>query len=290
MSPDTLLYHFSRTIVRFSLQFYCKRLSFEGLENIPKDKAILFCGTHANSFLDALFLATCMDYPVYPLARGDAFRNPKIARILWQYKVLPIFRQSEGEAEAAAKNEASFQTSVALFREGQKVLIFPEGVCKHQREVLPLKKGAAVIAQRAWREGIDLEIVPVSIDYDSFFKWGKNCDVIFGKPLQKADFQDIIEENIFAKDFNNSLHSAMNAIYPSPFQFQGNKLFNGNWSIFLFYFGLVFQAPHYVVCYFIGKKLAKGTIFHDSAVLGVTAVLLPFYYLMLAILAYCLFI
>ena len=54
MSPDTLLYHFSRTIVRFSLQFYCKRLSFEGLENIPKDKAILFCGTHANSFLDAL--------------------------------------------------------------------------------------------------------------------------------------------------------------------------------------------------------------------------------------------
>ena len=286
MSQDTLLYKFLRPTVRTCLQFYCKRLSFEGLENIPKDKPVLFCSTHSNSFLDALFLATCMDYPVYPLARGDAFRKPFVANILSQFKMLPIFRQSEGESDSINKNEASFQACQDLFRKGNKVLIYPEGICKHQREILPLKKGAAVMAQRAWTENIDLQVVPVSIYYDDYFKWGKKCDVIFGKPIQKTDIQTSLESNI-AKEFNEKLYDAMNAIFPSPYQFQGNRLFNGRWSQFLYYLGWLINAPHYGVCYFIGKKLTKGTIFHDSAVLGLTAILLPIYYISLLVLFYC---
>ncbi len=275
-----MLYEIIRPTVRLCLQFYCKRLSFEGLENIPKDQPVLFCSTHSNSFLDALFLAACLDAPVYPLARGDSFRKPLIANILGQFKILPIFRQSEAEAEAFTKNEATFQACQQLFREGKHVLIYPEGVCKHQREVLPLKKGAATMAQRAWAEGLPLQVAPVSIYYDDYFRWGKKCDVIFEKPLQSADFQAINDID-FAKKFNERLHEIMSAIFPSPFQFQKNRLYNGVWSQVLYYLGWLINAPHYGFCYLLGKKLTQGTIFHDSAVLGLTAILLPFYYLTL---------
>lgn len=278
-----MLYEFLQPTVHLCLQFYCKRLSFEGVENISKDKPILFCGSHSNSFLDALFLCSCLDRPVYPLARGDAFRKPLMAKILWDFKMLPIFRQSEGEADANAKNEASFQKCQELFKENKQVLIYPEGVCKHQRKILPLKKGAAVMAQRAWAEGLDVQVIPVGITYDDYFKWGKKCDVVFGKPLQVSDFQDI-RANSFAKEFNEELYNRMTEVFPSPYHLEKGRLYNGYFSQILFYLGCLINAPHYAFCYFLGKKLTKGTIFHDSAVLGLTAVLLPFYYLTLLLL------
>jgi 1-acyl-sn-glycerol-3-phosphate acyltransferase len=275
-----MLYEFLRPTVRLCLQFYCKRLSFEGVENIPIDKPVLFCSSHSNSFLDALFLCVCLNRPVYPLARGDAFRKPLMAKILWEFKMLPIFRQSEGEADASAKNETSFQRCQQLFRENKQVLIYPEGICKHQREILPLKKGAAVMVQRAWTEGIDLWVIPVGISYDDYFKWGKKCDVVFGKAIQGVDFQDV-EAASFAKVFNEKLLEAMKNVFPSPYRLENGRLYNGILSQLIYYLGWLINAPHYIFCYWLGKKLTKGTIFHDSAVLGLTAVLLPFYYLTL---------
>jgi 1-acyl-sn-glycerol-3-phosphate acyltransferase len=258
-------------------------LSFEGLENIPKNQPVLFCSTHSNSFLDALFLASCLDAPVYPLARGDAFRKPFVANILGQFKMLPIFRQSEGEANAMAKNEATFLACQQLFKDSKYVLIYPEGVCKHQREVLPLKKGAAVMAQRAWNENIPLQVIPVSLYYDDYFKWGKKCDVIFGKPIFSTDFQSL-EGTTFAHEFNEKLHTALVEIFPSPFQFKNNRLYNGGLSQIIYYLGWLINAPLYGICYWLGKRLTKGTIFHDSAVLGLTALLLPFYYMTMFVL------
>lgn len=281
-----MLYQILRPTVQLCLQFYCKRLAIVGKETLPHDKPILFCSTHSNSFLDALFLTVYMDYPVYPLARGDAFKKPIVAKALREFKMLPIFRQSEGEEGAAAKNEASFQACQTLFKANKKVLIYPEGICKHQRNVMPLKKGAALMARRAWEEGIDLQIVPVGIYYDDFFKWGKKCDVVFGAALTQKDFVAYNDTN-FANHFNQVLLGKMQEVFPSPFMFQNNKLHNGIWSQVIYYIGWCINAPHYLFCQLLGTKLTKGTIFHDSAVLGLTAILLPFYYLTLLLVVWC---
>ena len=79
------------------------------------------------------------------------------------------------------------------------------------------------------------------------------------------------------------------AIFPSPYQFKNNRLYHGIWSQVLYYGGWLLHAPHYALCYFIGKKLTKGSIFHDSAILGLTALLLPFYYLTLGLVLHFIF-
>lgn len=287
-----MIYEILRPLVRRALQFYCRRLSFAGLENIPigQGKPVLFCSTHSNSFLDALFLAVGFEEEVFPLARGDAFRKPSVEKLLRKFRMIPIFRQSEGEEHAEIKNELSFKECQALFQTGKWVLIFPEGVCKHQTSLLPMKKGAALLVHRAWLAGIPLQVIPVGITYDSFTRWGKKCDVIFGKPIEQTEFKDIEDQALFYEQFNTSLSSALSKLFPTPYQYQNNPLYNGYWSIFLYYADWVFQAPLYAVSYIIGKKTAGKTIFFDSTVVGVLAILAPIYYIIIAIVAIYIFL
>ncbi|MFZ4545101.1 MAG: 1-acyl-sn-glycerol-3-phosphate acyltransferase [Saprospiraceae bacterium] len=281
MEKDTFFFNFFRFWVKQALQFYCKRISVTGLENIPNDKPVLLCPTHSNSFLDAFYLCVYLDSPIHPLARGDAFKKTAIDNVLRQFKMLPIFRQTDGESDAFNKNEASFEECQQLFLKNKKVLIFPEGICKHQKEVLPLKKGASVLAQRAWNAGIDLQVVPIGITYNNFFSWGKKCDIIIGKKIIKTEFE-ITENASFNREFNGKLFSEMKMLYPSPFQFKNNKVFRSPWLPIQYFLGWCINAPIYGISYLLVKKLTKGTIFHDSAIVGMLALLLPVYYLAIA--------
>ena len=276
-----MLYHFVRSMVRISLNLYCKRIGWEGAENIPKDKPILFAPTHSNSFLDALFVASAFNRSVYCLARGDAFSKPKVNKLLRHCRLLPIYRQVENDKKSLLKNIETFKECQELFRQNQWVLIFPEGFCTHQTSVLPLKKGFITMAQRAWAENIDMHVIPVSITYNNFTKWGKKCDVIFGKPIRSIDFQGDKQQQ--AQQLNDKLYAQLSENFPSPIQYKGKKLLWGWFGQLLYYVGWVINFPHYFFCQYLGKRLTKGTVFYDSVVVGLTGQLLVFYYLIIAI-------
>ena len=275
-----MLYRILRFLVKFCLHFYIKRIGWTGFQNIPKDKPVLFCSTHSNSFLDGLPVAAYLDRPVYELARGDAFRKPFLNTTLRGLRLLPIFRQQDNEADAFSKNEKTFEECQELFRKKQFILIFPEGVCKNQQEVLPLKKGAAVMAQRAWREGLPLQVIPVGIYYNSFSKWGKKCDITFAKAIEISDFEDI-ESVDFLEKFNEKAGNAMRQNFPSPYDFEKNLIHWGFFGQAIYYIGWIINSPLYLVAWLLGKKLASKGVFFDSATLSFLVVLLPFYYLLL---------
>ncbi len=276
-----MFYHFMRFMVRISLHFYCKRIGWEGSENIPTNKPVLFAVTHSNSFLDALYLAASLRQQVYCLARGDAFRKPLANKILRHFRVLPIFRQSETSSGYMSKNEKTFAECQELFRQNQWILIFPEGFCTHQTTVQPLKKGFITMAQRAWLEDIEVQIVPVSITYDSFTRWGKKCDVIFGEPIQKSDIQGDITAQ--AKELNEITFNRLAKNFPSPLQYTGQKRLLGWFGVLMYYVGCLVQFPVYFLSQYITKKKTAGTVFYDSAVVGLLSVFLIVYYLLLVI-------
>lgn len=274
-----MLYRFIRFMVSLSLHFYCKRIGWEGYENIPKDKPVLFTPTHSNSFFDALFMAAALPKSVYCLARGDAFRKPLANKILRHFRVLPIYRQSEQEDSASIKNKETFDECQQLFKNGEWVLIFPEGFCTHQTQVMPLKRGFITMAQRAWAEDIDLHIIPVSITYNNFDKWGKVCDIIYSKPIRNTDVStDKIEQSV---QLNERVYSALSAHFPTSIGFKGKKLLWSWWGQFMYYAGWVFQFPIYFLAAYIAQNKTRGTVFHDSVVVGLLSILLPIYYLVI---------
>ena len=150
---------------------------------------MLLACNHPNSFLDAIIIGSQFNQPVHYLARGDAFKNPLVKKILTAIKLMPIYRLSEGR-EYLALNDATFDSCKNVLLQSGIVLIFSEGLCEHKWQLQPLKKGTARIAFSAWNEPAitkDFKVQPVSINYNSFTKFGKHVFIHFGEVITKDE-------------------------------------------------------------------------------------------------------
>jgi len=68
--------------------------------------------------------------------------------------------------------------------EGGAVGIFPEGGSHDRTDLLPLKVGVALIAYMAYeRDGINVPIVPVGLNYFDAHKWRGKAVVEYGRPI-----------------------------------------------------------------------------------------------------------
>ena len=68
-----MLYRVLKHIIRFFLYFYHKEIQVHGLENIPKNKPVLFVPNHQNALIDVLLVGVDCKRNPYFLARSDIF-------------------------------------------------------------------------------------------------------------------------------------------------------------------------------------------------------------------------
>jgi 1-acyl-sn-glycerol-3-phosphate acyltransferase len=269
-----LLYYILRPYVGFLLRFFIKKITITGLENIPKSGAVILAATHANSFLDAAIIGCNLERRMWSLGRGDIFRKKLANKILSSFFMLPIHRLSEGK-EHLSGNDETFDRCIDLFKQGEIVLIFSEGICTHQTKLLPLKKGTARLAQQAWNEGIDLTVVPIGISYDTFFSFGKIVNMNIGTRIVKKDLNNISEDVLFLKTFNDLLTEKINKCFIWSFpkvEF---------WQSPIFTISSVINFPANYLSGYISHKITKGSVFFDSIRLGAMIVVYPLYWFIL---------
>jgi 1-acyl-sn-glycerol-3-phosphate acyltransferase len=140
---------------------------------------LLIAANHPNSFLDAIILSSLFKQPIYSLARGDAFTNKLVTRILTSLNMLPVYRVSEG-VENLEHNYTTFDACQKLLSDNKIILIFSEGRCINEWRLRPLKKGTARLALTAWMHNVPLRVLPLGINYSSFRKFGKIIILNFG--------------------------------------------------------------------------------------------------------------
>jgi len=177
---------------------------------------ILAC-SHPNSFLDAVLMDILFEKPIWSLTRGDAFLNKRISNVFYKFKMLPVYRPSEG-VENLSENYKTFDTCIELFKQGEIVLIFSEGLCVNEWHLRPLKKGTARLAYKCQQENIPLKILPVGINYSSFKRFGKNLFVNFGNIFTANDFDKDLSDGAWNQIFNNKLQQEL-----SPLVFEIEK-------------------------------------------------------------------
>lgn len=131
------------------------------------------------SMLDPIFIA--MAYGWGPklsiMGKAELFRNPLFAWIFRQVGVFPVER---GSADTAALDKA-----IADVKNGQGMLIFPEGTRGTGDEMLRMKSGAFMVAART---GAD--IIPVRLVYPTStrkLKFFAPVVVKVGQPLLAED-------------------------------------------------------------------------------------------------------
>lgn len=176
-----ILYPLGRRVV---LPSYFRHLKVTGQENIPRTGPIILAPTHRSRW-DALLI---------PYAAGKPVTGRDLRFMVTEDEMKGIqgwFIRRLGGFPVNTRNPGvgSFRHSVELLRNGEALVIFPEGDI--YREFQPLKPGIARIALQveASKPSLGLAIVPISIRYsEPVPHWRCDATVTIGTPLKVANY------------------------------------------------------------------------------------------------------
>lgn len=256
---------------------------------------MLIACNHPDSFLDAIIIATLFKKPVYSLARGDAFNNKLYALLLRSMKMFPVYRTSEG-VENMEHNYKTFEACREIFKNDGIVLIFSEGRCINEWHLRPLKKGTARLAISSWKEGIDLTILPLGINYQDFQSFGKNVHLNFGNFISH---KDIDHENGFGKGVQSFNALLLAELQPLVYEIEKNDV-AARKQFFVFkisslkkivlaipaVIGFIIHWPLYMPAKIITAKSSLHNDHYDSILVGILFVFYPVYLLLMSLLVY----
>ncbi len=189
-------YALGYVIVAAGVNTFYKRHAVVGLENIPKDKPVIFASNHQNAFLDPVVIAVKLTEPTYYLVRADIFKKPLVAKIFDSINMMPVFRERDG-VDTKKANEGTFNRCFEILSKNRPIIIFPEGNHGKIKNLRLIKKGFARIAAGAeekYGKDIDVQIVPVGLNYSDHINMGAELVINFGKPMDVSEYGDIIND------------------------------------------------------------------------------------------------
>jgi len=290
-----MLYSVLKVIVRMAARIFCRKIIINKPELLKEKGPMILACSHPNSFLDAVLMDILFEKPIWSLTRGDAFLNKRITKLFYKLKMLPVYRPSEG-VENLSENYKTFDSCIDLFKQGEIVLIFSEGICVNEWHLRPLKKGTARLAYKCQQENIPLKILPVGINYSSFKRFGKNLFVNFGTIFTANDFDRTLSDGAWNQVFNNKLEQEL---HPLVFEIEKKdkkkqkelleikpSLLTSILLVIPAAIGWLFHAPLYLpIKYWVYKKY-NNTGHLDAMQIVLPLFIYPFYLLLVTFLLF----
>ncbi|MHB0969826.1 MAG: lysophospholipid acyltransferase family protein [Thermoanaerobaculia bacterium] len=144
---DVMIRAWARAIVRAA----GVRLAVERPEVIDPDAKYIFIGNH-HSYLDIPCLLLAIPQQVRFMAKASLFKIPIFGWGLIAAGFIPIDRKDRSKAVK------SFDLAGQRIRKGNSIVVFPEEGRSREREMLPFKRGAFLLAIRT-----QLPIAPMAL-------------------------------------------------------------------------------------------------------------------------------
>ena len=167
-----------RFIIEFILFIVLKLfywLSAEGVKNIPKEGALIFCGNH-RSFLDPVIIEIVSTRHMHFMAKDELKNNLITRAAVFIFEGIYVKRDE--------KDIASLKESLRFLRNGECLGIFPEGTRNgFEKNDGKVKNGAAYLALKT-----NTKVIPVGIS-GKLKPFSRN-KVKFGTPI---DFSSLLE-------------------------------------------------------------------------------------------------
>ncbi|MEB3279070.1 MAG: lysophospholipid acyltransferase family protein [Lyngbya sp.] len=178
-----LAYPLGRLLV---LPSYFRKIEIIGQENLPKTGPVILAPTHRSRW-DALIM---------PYATGRCVSGRDLRFMVTEDEMKGIqgwfIRRLGGFAvNPRHPSIATLRYGVELLRQGEMMVIFPEGNIFQDNEVHPLKVGLARLALQAEssQPNLNVQIVPISLHYTPIVpRWGSRVRVNIGAPLAVAHY------------------------------------------------------------------------------------------------------
>ena len=163
-------------IVRGAIYIWCKiyyRAEIIGLENIPKDEPLIFCGNHRN-YLDPPLIVATAKRDIKFLAKEELYKNKFLAALGWVFEAIPVKRDE--------KDISAIKTSLKDLKEGKCIALFPEGTRNGLEKGEKVKDGVAFFAVRS-----GAKVLPCGIK--GGVKGNRKVTIKYGKPLDYSEYK-----------------------------------------------------------------------------------------------------
>ena len=143
-----MLYQLVKAMTAGALRVFF-RLRVVGAEHVPREGAALLAANHV-SLLDPPVVGAAAPRPLHFMAKAELFRLPLLGTLIRRLNAHPVEREG---ADAGALRHA-----LLLLREGQALLVFPEGTRGTEGRLQPGRPGAGMLAALS-----EAPVVPVYV-------------------------------------------------------------------------------------------------------------------------------
>lgn len=177
------------------------KINIYGLENLPKDGAMLFVSNHQSNF-DIPLLLSSIPVPKGFIAKKELEKVPFISKWMKQIKCLFMDRDDMKQSMQIIIE------GIKLLKSGYSMVIFPEGTRSKGKGVSEFKSGSFKLATKA-----KVPIVPLTID-GTFKLFEGNGNRIAADTVNLYIHKPIYTDNL-TKEEETSLHTVVRDIIVS---------------------------------------------------------------------------
>ena len=155
------------------------KVDYIGLENVPKDKAVLYIGNH-RSFFDVVLTYIVVPRPTGYIAKKEMEKVPLLSS--WMRNLHCKFLDRK-DIKAGL---TTILDAIKDAKSGTSICIFPEGTrCKEEGTFLPFHEGSFKIAQKSGVPIIPMTILNSAEVFENHLPKIKKAHVIivYGEPV-----------------------------------------------------------------------------------------------------------
>ena len=177
-------------IVRGAIYWWCRiyyKAEIIGLENIPKEGSLIFCGNH-RTYLDPPLIIVTAGRHVRFIAKEELKKNPLFAILGVLFEGIFVKRD--------AKDISAMKEAIKTLKNEGAIGIFPEGTRNgFEKNDGKVKNGASYMALKTGAKVIPIAVVGKSKPFT------KNA-IIYGKPI---DFSEYAKDKKIEKEVEDKV-------------------------------------------------------------------------------------
>jgi 1-acyl-sn-glycerol-3-phosphate acyltransferase len=168
----------------------CYGVRYYGQNNLPESGAVVLISNHQSHF-DPPLIAVGLRRRLNFLARKSLFKFKPFGWVIDMLDAIPLDKEGIGFA--------GIMESLKRLKNGEAILVMPEGERTWDGNIAPFLQGSLVLAQRT-----KSAILPTAICgcYEAFPRtqkfpklWGK-FRVVYGKPITYEEIKNLTEEEL----------------------------------------------------------------------------------------------
>ncbi len=173
-------------IVRGAIYIWFKlfyHLEINGLENVPKEGHVIFCGNH-RSYIDPPLIVATAKRDIKFLAKEELYENKFLAFLGWAFEAIPVKRDE--------KDIGAIKSSLKDLKEGKCIALFPEGTRNGLAKGEKVKDGVAFFAVRS-----GAKVIPCGIKGGT--KELRKLTINYGKALDYSQYKGSKDKEVLDK-------------------------------------------------------------------------------------------